>query len=85
MSEGFFDAGHEVREFEGFGIGDYARQRDGSRGDFVDDVAVDVRVCEDLKEAGTDYGGGCVGAGEAGEGVHVSWSDRNGGGWGGPR
>ena len=66
MAQGFFDAGHEVRELEGFVVADYTGEGDGGGGDFGGDFAVDARVGEDLEEAGADYCCCCVGAGEAG-------------------
>ena len=66
VAEGLFDAGHEVRELEGFGVTDYAGQGDTSIRDFGSEAGVDAWVGENLEEARANYCGGGVGAGEAG-------------------
>ena len=64
VPEGFLDARHEVREGKGFFVGYDAGEGDGRAGDFGDEAGVDVRVGEDLEEAGAHYCCCCVGAGE---------------------
>ena len=69
MAKGFFDARHEVGEFEGLVVADDAGEGDAvGRGNFGGEFAVDAWVREDLQEAGADDCGGCVGAGESGGG-----------------
>lgn len=66
-AEGFVDDGLQVGEGEGLGVGD-ARTGNKAGGDaFVDftlQPVVGARVGAEVEKAGTDAGGGGVGAGE---------------------
>ena len=66
VTQGLFDACHEVGEFEGFIVADNPGEGNAGRGHFGGDFAVGAWVGEDLEEAGADYCCCCVGAGEAG-------------------
>lgn len=65
VTEGFFDARHEIGQRQRLVVGNDTRERDIGRAHFGLDFAIDVGVGEYLQKAGADYRSCGVGACES--------------------